>query len=53
MLNGVVGWLLVSPRTRLTVGDHLMVICDVEASDMGTRAPPLVYHDGDFYSLPH
>jgi flavin reductase (DIM6/NTAB) family NADH-FMN oxidoreductase RutF len=52
MLDDVVGWLLVSPRTRLSVGDHLMVICAVQASSVQTGASPLVHHDGGFYSLP-
>jgi flavin reductase (DIM6/NTAB) family NADH-FMN oxidoreductase RutF len=53
MLDDVVGWLLVSPRTRLSVGDHLMVICAVEASSVQSEVSSLVHHDGGFYSLPY
>jgi flavin reductase (DIM6/NTAB) family NADH-FMN oxidoreductase RutF len=52
LLDDVVGWLLVNPRTRLTVGDHLMMICAVEASSLQSEACALVHHDGGFYSLP-
>jgi flavin reductase (DIM6/NTAB) family NADH-FMN oxidoreductase RutF len=52
LLDGVLAWLLVSPRQRLDVGDHLMVVCDVEATSTAGGTRPLVYHDGGFHSLP-
>ncbi|MGL5810929.1 MAG: flavin reductase family protein, partial [Nocardioides sp.] len=57
LLDGVLAWLLISPRTRLVVGDHLVVLGDVEASSGpswadSVAAGPLVYHDGDYYALP-
>ncbi|MGL5825344.1 MAG: flavin reductase family protein [Nocardioides sp.] len=56
LLDGVLAWLLVRPFERLVMGDHLMVICDVEASRLASRdrsaTGSLVYHDGDYYALP-
>lgn len=45
-------WLLVHHRTRLTVGDHLVVLCDVVDGATGDSArAPLVYHNGGFYAV--
>lgn len=52
LLYGVLAWLVVCPRTRLTVGDHLMLICDVKASHVQAGTAPLIYHNGDFHALP-
>jgi flavin reductase (DIM6/NTAB) family NADH-FMN oxidoreductase RutF len=52
LLDGVQAWLLVSPVTRVQVGDHLVVICEVEESSLPATTASLVYHDGDFYGLP-
>jgi flavin reductase (DIM6/NTAB) family NADH-FMN oxidoreductase RutF len=52
LLAGVAAWLLVTPGTRLMVGDHLMVICEVEATGVRPPTPPLVYHDGGYHAIP-
>lgn len=51
LITGVLGWLLVSPRTRLELADHLLVVCDVRGCDV-TSGRPLVHHDGGFHALP-
>jgi len=52
LLDGVQAWLLIRPLTRLEVGDHLVVIAEVEASNCTPGQQPLIYHDGTFYALP-
>ena len=52
LLDGVLAWLLVRTTTRLTVGDHLMLLCEVEASHVQAGTAPLIYHNGDFHALP-
>src|SRR4051794_850221 len=52
LLDGVQAWLLVTPRERLLVGDHLLVVARVETTGCGPSAAPLVYHDGAFHALP-
>jgi flavin reductase (DIM6/NTAB) family NADH-FMN oxidoreductase RutF len=51
LVLGVLGWLLVSPRTVVDVAEHRLVICDVLAchADSGQ---PLVHHAGGFHALP-
>jgi flavin reductase (DIM6/NTAB) family NADH-FMN oxidoreductase RutF len=56
LLDNVLAWMLVSPCTRLVVGDHLLVICYVREATVEHRpepAPgPLIHHDGGFHCLP-
>lgn len=52
LLLGVLGWLLVSPRTVVEVADHLLVICDVRACHVDPAGRPLVHHAGAFHALP-
>lgn len=54
LLDRVLAWMLVSTRTRLVVGDHLLVICDVREACVPPRpeAGPLIRHDGGFHGLP-
>jgi flavin reductase (DIM6/NTAB) family NADH-FMN oxidoreductase RutF len=52
LLDGVLAWMLVSPRTRLVVGDHLLVICDVLEATAAPGPGPLIHHNGGFYGLP-
>lgn len=52
LLDGVQAWLLIRPRTRLVVGDHLVVIAEVEDTGCTPGLDSLVYHDGTFYALP-
>jgi flavin reductase (DIM6/NTAB) family NADH-FMN oxidoreductase RutF len=51
LLDDVLAWMLVSTRTRLVVGDHLLVICDVREAAVQPGRGPLIHHDGGFYSL--
>jgi flavin reductase (DIM6/NTAB) family NADH-FMN oxidoreductase RutF len=52
LLEGVAAWLLVAPSTRLMVGDHLLVICDVSMTSVRGPTPPLVYHNGGYHAIP-
>jgi flavin reductase (DIM6/NTAB) family NADH-FMN oxidoreductase RutF len=52
LLNDVLAWMLVSTRTRLVVGDHLLVVCDVREASVQQGAGPLIRHDGGFHGLP-
>ncbi|MFG1704378.1 flavin reductase family protein [Nonomuraea sp. M3C6] len=54
LLDGVLAWMLVSTRTRLVVGDHLLIVADVRetAIEPGPGAGPLVHCDGRFLGLP-
>jgi flavin reductase (DIM6/NTAB) family NADH-FMN oxidoreductase RutF len=56
LLDNVLAWMLVSPRTRLVVGDHLLVVCYVIEATVEPRAEPepgpLIHHDGGFHCLP-
>ena len=52
LLEGVTAWLLVRPSARLMVGDHLMVICDVEVTNVRAPTPPLIYHNGGYHAIP-
>jgi flavin reductase (DIM6/NTAB) family NADH-FMN oxidoreductase RutF len=55
LLDNVLAWMLVSTRTRVVVGDHLLLVCDVREVEIPPRprpAPgPLLHHDGAFYAL--
>ena len=44
--------MLVRPRTRLVVGDHLLVVCDVLEATVAPGPGPLIHHNGGFYGLP-
>ncbi|MGW6497517.1 flavin reductase family protein [Nonomuraea angiospora] len=48
LLDGVLAWMLVSTRTRLVVGDHLLVVADVRETAVEPGGGPLVHHDGRF-----
>jgi flavin reductase (DIM6/NTAB) family NADH-FMN oxidoreductase RutF len=52
LLDSALAWMLVSPRERLVVGDHLLVICDVREASATPGVGPLVHHDGGFHALP-
>jgi flavin reductase (DIM6/NTAB) family NADH-FMN oxidoreductase RutF len=52
LLDHVLAWMLVSTRTRLPVGDHLLVICDVRDAAVRPGPGPLIRHDGGFHRLP-
>jgi flavin reductase (DIM6/NTAB) family NADH-FMN oxidoreductase RutF len=57
LLDDVLAWMLVRARTRLMVGDHLLVVCDVREAAVREAAVdpgpgPLIRHDGGFRSLP-
>lgn len=52
LLDIVLAWMLVSTRTRLVVGDHLLVICDVQDAVVEPGPGPLIHHDGGFHGLP-
>jgi flavin reductase (DIM6/NTAB) family NADH-FMN oxidoreductase RutF len=52
LLDSVLAWMLVSPRERLVVGDHLLIVCDVLAASAAPSAGPLIHHDGGFHALP-
>lgn len=52
LLDSALAWMLVSPRDRLVVGDHLLVVCDVLRTTTTAGARPLVHHDGGFHALP-
>ncbi len=52
LLDHVLAWMLVSTRTRLVVGDHLLVICDVREAAVQPGSGPLIHHDGGFHGLP-
>jgi hypothetical protein len=52
LLDSAPAWMLVSPRERLVVGDHLLVVCDVLRATATPGARPLVHHNGGFHALP-
>jgi flavin reductase (DIM6/NTAB) family NADH-FMN oxidoreductase RutF len=52
LLEHCQAWMLVSTRTRLVVGDHLLIIGDVRAAVVHPGPGPLVHHDGGFHALP-
>jgi len=53
LIDSVLAWMLVSPRHRLLVGDHMLIICDVrKTSTTPAAAGPLIRHDGGFYAMP-
>jgi flavin reductase (DIM6/NTAB) family NADH-FMN oxidoreductase RutF len=52
LLDDVLAWMLVSTRTRLVVGDHLLVICEVREAAVQPGSGPLIRHDGGFRGLP-
>lgn len=52
LLDHVLAWMLVTTRTRLPVGDHLLVICDVREAAVQPGPGPLIRHDGGFHGLP-
>jgi flavin reductase (DIM6/NTAB) family NADH-FMN oxidoreductase RutF len=52
LLDDVLAWMLVSARTRLAVGDHLLVVCDVREASVQPGPGPLIHHDGGFHALP-
>lgn len=52
LLDNVLAWMLVSTRTRLTVGDHLLIVCDVREATAQPGHGPLIHYDGGFYGLP-
>lgn len=52
LLDQAPAWLLVHHRTRLVVGDHLVVLCDVvESTTKSSALAPLIYHNGGFYAV--
>jgi flavin reductase (DIM6/NTAB) family NADH-FMN oxidoreductase RutF len=51
LLENVLAWMLVSTRTRLIVGDHLLVVCDVQEAAAESGPGPLIHHNGDFHAL--
>jgi flavin reductase (DIM6/NTAB) family NADH-FMN oxidoreductase RutF len=51
LLENVLAWMLVSTRTRLVVGDHLLVVCDVQEATVEPGLGPLIRHNGDFHAL--
>jgi flavin reductase (DIM6/NTAB) family NADH-FMN oxidoreductase RutF len=51
LLDNVLAWMLVSTRTRLVVGDHLLVVCNVQEATVEPGPGPLIHHNGDFHAL--
>jgi flavin reductase (DIM6/NTAB) family NADH-FMN oxidoreductase RutF len=45
-------WLRCAVEHRITAGDHHIVIARVLASRIVRHAPPLLYHDGTYTTLP-
>ncbi|WP_406405124.1 flavin reductase family protein [Streptomyces sp. NBC_01643] len=48
LLVGVPAWLTARVTLRQRVGDHLLVVGEVEAGGGHGRGPALVHHDGAF-----
>jgi flavin reductase (DIM6/NTAB) family NADH-FMN oxidoreductase RutF len=51
LIDGVLAWMVVSPRTRLPIGDHLLVICDVREASAQPGPSPLLHHAGGYHGL--
>jgi flavin reductase (DIM6/NTAB) family NADH-FMN oxidoreductase RutF len=52
LLDNVLAWMLVSTRTRLMVGDHLLIVADVRETAVEPGPGPLIRCDGKFRALP-
>jgi flavin reductase (DIM6/NTAB) family NADH-FMN oxidoreductase RutF len=51
LLDDVLAWMLVSPWTRLPVGDHLLVVCNVHGATVAPGPGPLLHHAGGYHRL--
>ena len=51
LLDGVLAWMVVSTRIRLVVGDHLLVLAEVQECVVEPGGGPLIYCDGRFEGL--
>ena len=51
LLDGVLAWMVVRTRIRLVVGDHLLVLAEVQECVVEPGGAPLVYCDGRFHGL--
>jgi flavin reductase (DIM6/NTAB) family NADH-FMN oxidoreductase RutF len=52
LLDNVLAWMLVSTRSRLLVGDHLLVVADVRQASVRPGPGPLIHCGGGFHGLP-
>lgn len=52
LLDNVLAWMLVSPRHRLVVGDHLLVVCEVRQASVTPGPGSLIRYNGAFHALP-
>jgi len=50
LLDNVLAWMLVGTRTRLVVGDHLLIVCDVREAAVEPGPGPLIRYDGGFHT---
>lgn len=51
LLDNVLASMLVRTRTRLVVGDHVLIVCDVHNATVQPGHNPLVHYDRGFYGL--
>ncbi|MEU2616900.1 flavin reductase family protein [Streptomyces sp. NPDC007157] len=50
ILDDVTGWLSARITLRQTIGDHLLVVGEIDAGAVVEEAPALVHHNGSFAS---
>jgi flavin reductase (DIM6/NTAB) family NADH-FMN oxidoreductase RutF len=48
LIDGALGWLRCRVAARQEAGDHSLFVGEVEASELGTANPPLLYLDGRY-----
>ena len=51
LLDDVVAWLDCSISSTQSIGDHLLVVGEVEALEKGSAESPLLFHGGAYHCL--